>query len=75
MGRLILSVPSLFSRSAMTDDDIDLPEPEHDHLLDLDDDLDALLEADSVHFDDHPEDDEAEEFQSGLDDEDEWLED
>ncbi|MCP8462761.1 hypothetical protein NK553_02240 [Pseudomonas sp. ZM23] len=59
----------------MTDDDIDLPEPEHDHLLDLDDDLDALLEADSVHFDDHPEDDEAEEFQSGLDDEDEWLED
>ncbi|MHB9796827.1 hypothetical protein ACYCAX_03295 [Pseudomonas sp. MT3] len=59
----------------MTDDDRDLPEPEHDHLLDLDDDLDSLLEADSAHFDDPLDDEEPEEYQSGLDDGDDWLED
>lgn len=59
----------------MTDDDRDLPEPEHDHLLDLDDDLDGLLDADAAYFDDHPDDDEPEEYQSGLDDEDDWPED
>lgn len=64
----------------MTDDDIDLHEPEHDHLLDLDDDLDGLLEEDAAFFEDQPDDHEdeegeAEEFQSGLDDEDDWLED
>lgn len=64
----------------MTDDDIDLHEPEHDHLLDLDDDLDGLLEEDAAFFEDQPgdhagEEEEAEEFQSGLDDEDDWLED
>lgn len=69
------ALPSLLSRLAMTDDDIDLHEPEHDHLLDLDDDLDSLLEADSAHFDGLPDDDEPEEFQPGLDDEGEWLED
>ena len=59
----------------MTDDDRDLPEPEHDHLLDLDDDLDSLLDADAAYFDDHPDDDEPEEYQPGLDDEDDWPED
>lgn len=58
----------------MTDDDRDLPEPEHDHLLDLDDDLDSLLDADAAYFDDQPDDDEEpEEYHSGLDDD--WLDD
>ncbi|MBG6287616.1 MULTISPECIES: hypothetical protein [Pseudomonas] len=59
----------------MTDDDLDLHEPEHDHLLDLDDDLDGLLEEDAAFFEDQPDDhedgdEEADEYQSGLDDED-----
>lgn len=55
----------------MTDDDLDLHEPEHDHLLDLD----GLLEEDAAFFEDQPDDhedgdEEADEYQSGLDDED-----
>ncbi|MDH1009141.1 hypothetical protein N5J43_03765 [Pseudomonas nicosulfuronedens] len=57
----------------MTDEDLDLHEPEHDHLLDLDDDLDGLLEEDAAFFEDQPgdheeEDEDLEEYQPGLDD-------
>lgn len=60
----------------MTDEDLDLHEPEHDHLLDLDDDLDGLLEEDAAFFEDQPgdheEDEAAEEYQPGLDDDEDW---
>ncbi|MCG8908610.1 hypothetical protein [Pseudomonas sp. DP-17] len=57
----------------MTDEDLDLHEPEHDHLLDLDDDLDGLLEEDAAFFEDpsgdrEEEDEDLEEYQPGLDD-------
>ncbi|QJP06572.1 hypothetical protein [Pseudomonas multiresinivorans] len=61
----------------MTDEDLDLHEPEHDHLLDLDDDLDGLLEEDAAFFEDQPgdreeEDEAADEYQPGLDDDEDW---